>query len=49
MEQPTETQEPQPQSETPAPQPWVTPSFERVPLNEALFQQGPSLDGDGMS
>ena len=47
----TETPKPesQPQKQAP-PRPWVTPAFERVPLNEAL--SGPpsvSSDGGGFS
>jgi hypothetical protein len=32
-----------------APRPWSTPTFERVPLNEALNSQAGFFDGTGFS
>lgn len=37
--------EQQPPEEPTAPRPWVTPAFERVPLNEALGGAGTASDG----
>lgn len=34
---------------TPEPRPWVTPAFERVPLNEALAGAAGFWDGGGFS
>jgi hypothetical protein len=34
---------------TPAPRPWITPTFERVPLNEALDTPGGGGDFSGRS
>jgi len=48
MEQINKT-EPQEQQTAAEPRPWVTPTFERVPLNEALTGTGPSGDGLGYS
>lgn len=53
MEQTNTKPEPQAQppvtepTAAPAPRPWVTPTFERVPLNEALLQTQPHIS-DGM-
>lgn len=41
----TLTTESQPQEQE-ALRPWETPSFERVPLNEALFGTAPGNDGE---
>ena len=45
MEQTNAQQEPQEQQTAAAPRPWVTPTFERVPLNEALFGGPGVYDG----
>jgi hypothetical protein len=48
MEQTDSRPEAQEQPIDPELQPWVTPAFERVPLNEALSGfRGPKVDGGG--
>jgi hypothetical protein len=52
MEQTNIKTEPQEQQTAPAPRPWVTPTFERAPLDEALSgpqEVGVNWDGDGYS
>jgi hypothetical protein len=44
-----EPQEQQPVAEPTAPRPWVTPTFERAPLDEALAGTAVNWDGDSYS
>jgi hypothetical protein len=47
MEQENINTEAQEQTAAPAPHEWVTPTFERVPLNEALGSGSPVWERDG--
>jgi hypothetical protein len=47
MEQTTIKTEAREQAAAPAPREWVTPTFERVPLNEALGSGSPWWERDG--
>lgn len=45
MEQTDTKQEPQEQQAAASPRPWITPTFERVPLNDALSGGLGAYDG----